>query len=688
MFQHLSKLLLMASFVLCTEAQAATISASSSVINADLNAIWVGQDGNFLLAGGAEGSILRSVDHGLNWQQTDVSGDFPVDQFAGDTHSNILALGEQGILHSADEGRHWVRVQLPGAGAASRLLFDAKRDRWLATNARGGMLRSADGGRSWQSVRELPAMPLLYLAQGGDGSIVAAGTEGTVAYTRDGWHWSVLKAATMAHVSRVLALGRAQGTLVVWSDHSVSLITARGQLENRAPVGEFPPTAVTFDVLHHLAFVGNSNGQVFRSADGGMHWESSQVLDKVFLTEMYSDPETGALTVVGARGTVARSTDGGATWSVLRGNEWNSRLHAVSASADHTELYAVGTGGMILRSADRGQTWQLVRADTHGYVAEILGAPDSDNILAVGRDGLLLRSSDAGKSWQQTASGLKTDVYYHDILRDPATGKMYICGPMSSLTRSRDGGVSWEGTQPVGSAGDDFFKQIVIDPVGKTLLLAGSPGRVMRSTDDGQAWQVTDADTSDPGIEQVVNTGARAFLAIRRDGRLLGSDDDGQHWRDLAKFPVETLGIYAEPVSGFVWVMGRGQLFRSADRGLHWQATELQTTGLNAMLRTRAGTMLGFGDAGTILRSTDDGQSWSKIPSGATPSLRKGVQDNASGRIYVPGREGSLLYSDDDGLRWQSIPTNTHGHLNRVWLVPKEHALIVTGERIVRIVLE
>ncbi len=678
----------MVGLVLCTATQAAPISTSSSVINADLNAIWVGQGGNLLLAGGAEGSILRSADHGKNWQQTDVPGDFPVDQLAGDTHGNILALREQGILHSADEGLHWARVQLPEAGVASRLLFDAKSDHWLATNAKGGMLCSADGGRSWQVVRELPAIPLLYLAQGADSSIVAAGTEGGVVYTRDGRHWRVLKAATTAHVSRVLPLGHAQGTLVVWSDHSVSLITARGQLQSRAPVGEFPPTAVTFDVLHHLAFVGNANGQVFRSADGGMHWESSLVLDKVFLTEMHSDPQTGALTVVGARGTVARSTDGGAKWSVLRGNEWSSRLHAISASPDHTELYAVGTGGMVLRSADRGQNWQLMRADTHGYVAEISGAPDSDNILAVGRDGLLLRSSDAGKSWQQTNSGLKTDVYYHDLLRDPATGQMFICGPMSSLTQSRDGGMTWVGTQPVSSAGDDFFKQIVADPAGKILLLVGSPGRVMRSTDDGQTWQVTDADTSEAGIEQIANTGARAFLAIRRDGRLLGSDDDGLHWRDLTKFPVETLGIYAEPASGFVWVMGRGQLFRSADRGLHWQATELQTTGLNAMLRTRAGTLLGFGDAGTILRSTDDGQSWSRIPSGATPSLRKGVQDNASGRIYVPGREGSLLYSDDDGLRWQSISTRTRGHLNRVWLIPKEHALIVTGERIVRIVLE
>lgn len=688
MIQNVSRLLLVLSLFLCNEARATTINTSASVINADLNAVWISQDGNLQLVGGSEGCILRSVDHGRSWLQADVSEDFPVDQLVGDTHGNVLALGERGILRSGDEGQHWIPVQLPDGSVISRLLFDAKRNDWLATNAKGGMLTSVDGGRSWRVVRGLSAAPLLNLALSTDGTIVAAGTEGSVVHSRDGRRWNLLKSDTTAYVSRILPLGHAQGTLVIWSDRSVSLITIQGGLETRTPVGEFPPTAVTFDARNRLAFVGNANGQVFRSADGGMHWQSSQVLDRVFLTEMLSDPASGALTAVGARGTVARSMDDGVTWKILRGNEWNSRLHAVMAGPDHAELYAVGTGGLILRSADHGQNWQSMRADTHGYVAEVLGIPDSDNVLAVGRDGLLLRSNDAGKSWWQIASGLTNDVYFHDILRNPQNGQLFICGPMSSLTRSGNNGVSWEGLQSVSDTGDDFFKQIVIDPTGKTLLLVASPGKVMRSTDNGQTWLATDADTSDPGIEQVTNSGIQAFLAIRRDGRLLGSDDDGIHWHELAQFPVETLGIYAEPASGMVWVMGRRQLFRSVDRGLHWQNMELENIGLNAMLRTRVGSLLGFGDVGTILRSIDDGQSWTRISSGITPALRKGVQDTTSGRIYVPGREGSLLYSDDDGLSWGSIPTRTRGHLNRVWIVPKERALVVTGERIVRIDLD
>jgi photosystem II stability/assembly factor-like uncharacterized protein len=68
-------------------------------------------------------------------------------------------------------------------------------------------------------------------------------------------------------------------------------------------------------------------------------------------------------------------------------------------------------------------------------------------------------------------------------------------------------------------------------------------------------------------------------------------------------------------------------------------------------------------------------------------TLRKPLVDAKNNVIYVPGRDGTLLRSKDDGLTWEMIPTHTKAHINRATLDDATHSLVVTGERIVRVVL-
>jgi len=671
---------------LCLLCANATATPIATVINAELNAVWTSEDGHLLLAGGEDSSLIRSEDGGMHWQQAALPGNFNIEQIAADGQANYLALSDQGLLHSADEGKSWTQAKLPTGQIASRLMFDGKRHKWWASNPKGGLLSSTDGGRSWQSVSKVPKTPLLNLELSPTEGIVAAGVQGTLLYSADGKGWHELKSNISANISRILPMSDKEGTLAVWADGSVSLLSPDGtKLSRVASLGDQTPTVVAYDAKRHQALIGNRNGEVWRSDNAGKSWQPSVVVDKVFLTGLHANPSTGDLIVTGGRGTVARSQDGGKEWELLRGNEWTSRLQALTTTRDGQLMYAVGTGGLSIRSNDYGNHWTTLQEDTHHYVADLAGMPESNSLVAAGSDGLLIRSDDAGQTWHSVATGLKTDISFQALLRDSRTNTLLACGPMGSFTRSVNGGQSWQGTQPVPEAGEGFFKQIVTDTHGSTLLLVGSPGQVVRSADNGQTWHATDADTSDQGIEQISPLGQGIFIATRSDGRVLRSVDDGQHWQEVANFALPVAGIYAESTRGLAWVMGLGKLFRSADHGASWKEVTSPTATLNFIMRSQQGNLLGFGNTGVIMRSVDDGITWQTISSGVRSSLRKPLQNPINGEIYVAGRDGTVLRSSDDGLSWSSLPTHTRGHLNRLWLSTDGKTLIASGERIVRI---
>lgn len=671
---------------LCLLCSNATAKPIATVINAELNAVWTSEDGHLLLAGGEDSSLLRSEDGGTHWQQATLPGNFNIQQIVADGQANYLALGEQGLLYSTDEGRSWAQAKMPAGQIASWLMFDSKRHKWWASNAKGGLLYSTDGGHSWQTVARLPNTPLLTIEASPKGGIVAAGVQGTVLYSAEGKIWRELKADVSANISRILPLSDKEGTLAIWADGSVSLLSPDGtRLLRRASLGDQAPTVVAYDVKRHQALVGNRNGEVWRSNNAGQSWQTSVVVDKVFLTGLHANPLTGELIATGGRGTVAHSQDGGNHWELLRGNEWTSRLQALTTTRDGRFMYAVGTGGLTIRSTDYGNRWTTLQEDTHRYVVDLAGMPETDTLVAAGSDGLLIRSEDAGHTWHSVATGLKTDISFQGLLRDPRTNTLLACGPMASLTRSADGGKSWQGMQPVPEAGDGYFKQIVADASGSTLLLVGSPGQVVRSADNGQTWHATDADTSDQGVEQISPLGQGIFIATRSDGRVLRSNDDGQHWKEVANFGIPVAGIHTEPARGLAWVMGLGKLFRSADHGATWKESKTPTATMNFIMRSQKGSLLAFGNAGVILRSVDDGITWQVTSSGTRSSLRKPLQSTVSGEIFVPGRDGTVLSSNDDGLSWSSLPTHTRGHLNRLWLSTDGKTLIASGDRIVRI---
>lgn len=165
----------------CTLAQPVTVSEQQ--VNADISFQAVTISGVRVWASGTHGSLYRSEDQGLNWQQVTPPADSAALQFrdvaiTGPTSAVIMAAGEGAdsrIYVTHDNGEHW---QLTLQGQQKATFFDCID----FTSAESGMLygdsdnnqlflkQTNDGGITWQDV------PTGITALDSEGGFASSGT--------------------------------------------------------------------------------------------------------------------------------------------------------------------------------------------------------------------------------------------------------------------------------------------------------------------------------------------------------------------------------------------------------------------------------------------------------------------------------------------------------------------------------
>jgi hypothetical protein len=143
--------------------------------------------------------------------------------------------------------------------------------------------------------------------------------------------------------------------------------------------------------------VAKTGPLVLKSTDGGATFATLAPDLQGAISAVWADPERG-LYVAGsesAGGFFARSTDGGLGWTrtLVQGSSYVSGLW-VSAAGD---IYAAG--GAVFKSTDEGATWTVVATPPTEATA-ISGSPDGVRIVASGAGLLVVQSVDGGATWQ------------------------------------------------------------------------------------------------------------------------------------------------------------------------------------------------------------------------------------------------------------------------------------------------
>lgn len=254
----------------------------------------------------------------------------------------------------------------------------------------------------------------------------------------------------------------------------------------------------------------------------------------------------------------------------------------------------VGERGHILRSVDGGRSWQQAEVATRATLTGVF-LHNAQLGWAVGHDQSILRTKDGGTSWQEVYSDIEAqspllDVWFADDLRG------YAIGAYGYFLETSDGGETWE---PRRVAEEDYHLNKIVHAGGTRLLLVGEAGTILRSDDNGESWEQL------PSPYQGSFFGALALsdqtlLVFGLRGNLFRTDDGGENWRELATGTKASLSDGFRLADGSIVIGGlAGTLLVSQDQGESFVVhQESDRKGFSSLVTSVDSMLVGVGEFG------------------------------------------------------------------------------------------
>lgn len=180
---------------------------------------------SIIYAGLSGGDFLKSIDSGASWTVIKRFEDQVAKILVNYYDTRVLYVGtaKKGVWKSTDGGANWTDLsekleQFDGARDFKNLIFDfSKRDN-LILASRYGLLRTADGGSSWQAINLLtpPGSVDIYslAANPQNGNEIYYGTTSTLYKTVDGGARWVTKKLPTSRAATYLLVDPGNGSIV------------------------------------------------------------------------------------------------------------------------------------------------------------------------------------------------------------------------------------------------------------------------------------------------------------------------------------------------------------------------------------------------------------------------------------------------------------------------------------------
>jgi photosystem II stability/assembly factor-like uncharacterized protein len=526
----------------------------------------------------------------------------------------------------------------------------------------GGVWKSTDGGLQWTPIFDKEPVSSI-------GSVAVASSDPNVIYVGTG------EACIRGNISFGDGMYKSTDAGKTWTHIGLDDTRHIG----RVIVDPRNPDIVFVAALGH-AYGPNEERGVFRSTDGGKHW------DKV----LYKDEKTGAIDITfdpdnshilyaglwqamrtpwsldsgGPGSGLYKSTDGGSTWKELKGHGLPDGVLGrigVAAAPGGERVYALieAKEGGLFRSDDAGETWKKITADHRftqraWYFTHIFADPKNADEVYILNTGMY-RSTDAGVTFS-TINAPHGDR--HGLWIDPMNTSRMIEGDDGGATVTADAGKSWttEDNQPTAQ----FYHIAADNEFLYRLYGAQQDNSTVSITSRSDNGAITDADyydvgggesgfvVPDPRHPNVVYAGSYDGLITRFDKKT------GQE-QDISAWPLNPMGhAAAKLVHRFQWTApialspqdrnviyhGGEELFKSSDAGMSWTAISPDLTRNDKSKQQSSG--------GPITQDNTSIEYYDTIFAIAPSPLQNGL-------IWVGTDDGLVQLTRDGGKNWTNV---------------------------------
>ncbi|MDJ0688479.1 MAG: YCF48-related protein [Xenococcaceae cyanobacterium MO_188.B32] len=499
------------------------------------------------------------------------------------------------------------------------------QDKTLFIIVRGNLLKSEDGGTSWQRiVKGLDNKHRLYsldiYVQSKDTIFLSSLGDGIYKSQDEGSSWSKVNSG----------LENLNIDLLAISFHNPDLVLAAGE-----------------------------DRKLYRTEDGGMNWYPVLENQQKITAIAYVADRENLLFVGDEQGNIYFSNDRGNVWQSILTIHREGAIKAIAVSPYFTkdQTLFIGTEkGSIFRSIDGGKSFaQIDDSNSHPGITSLVLAPQTPgnwSLFAVTEYDGVFYSDNSGRSWQDYSRGLTGDPqayklkrpYFSELQISPAFPQdrtVFLAG-YNGLFKSTNGGQKWQEIDTLSAktiVGLDLSPDYAND---STIAVGTYIWGSYLSSDRGVGWQAA-------------NKGLEEFQRIKKQtgiSRIFEIVFSPNYASDRTIFATTGHGLF-KSTDRKQWGSPHWQQIQPKDK--RWWSTASQgvTIVVSPNFAEDSTIYLGTMD-GHILRSTDGGKNFSFVSTleRAVNSLTISPNFTTDQTLYA-GLPNQVYKSVDGGFNWQ-----------------------------------
>jgi photosystem II stability/assembly factor-like uncharacterized protein len=529
-----------------------------------------------------------------------------------------------------------------------------------ASGAFGTLLKTTDGGRSWNGLATGLTEPLSTIRLLGPQTLVVGGTcalrrsdDGGRTFRRLPWTASDERCSggirSLDFPSPrvgVLLLGNGNVLRSTDSGRTWSRRTAVPNTRASSAASLVEPSDLRF-TSETTGFATTTGGDVFITVDAGNTWKAVVAEPWAIRTITFVTPDVGY--AAGDAPAVIKTTDGGQTWAEQPLPADAGGLRQMRCATPDVCLGVTGGGDRLVRTVDGGANWESLAASSVSLRA--VGLPTATQAVGVGEDGNTVVSDDAGSTFSPVG-GVLTGRFTGLSARGAKVA--YAFGFGGALARTVDGGQTWS---EIDAATSDAVTDVsfLSERVGFVL---DDAGQLLRTDNAGDSYEILDTGTAQvPEAVRALDT--KRVLLVGPAG-VRRSDDGGRTFKPNVQKAVRNAPLFdVDRAGSTVVAYGPRTILLSGDAGRSFRPMRRPSkrVRINDLDLVSARTAFLLDARGPLYRTDDAGRHWRELPALATEvGSRMQFADARHGWVSIaefgdqPG--GWVMRTDDGGATW------------------------------------